>query len=179
MDYFEQKLTEQESEKLPDWVSKKNKSYDAYHALLRLKSKRLEFIRTHGRKTDFKTASKSHEIRAAQVAREVDMSKVTLTSSSSYSSKFNEELERVNEFLAKKKEQRFKEIERKRQEVERTRNLRKTIRTQVSEAELALVEQQVTKAIEYLNNDVKRILLLPTYGENKITKIHKYKKSKD
>ena len=173
MDYFEQKLTEQGSEKLPDWVSTKNKTYDAYHALLRLKSKRLEFIRTHDKKTDFKTASESYQIRGAQVAREADMSKVTLTSSSKYSEKFNAELDRVNEFLLNKKEQHFENLDNKKTEARLEKALSKNKKTLTTEAELALVEKQVTKAIEYLNDDVKRTLLLPTYGEKKPLKLHK------
>lgn len=173
MDYFEQKLKEQELEKLPDWVNKSNKSYGAYHALHRLKSERLEYIRTHKKKTDFKTASRSHEIRAAQVAREVDMSNVTLTSSSAYSSKFNKELELVNKFLAEKKAQRIKEIEQKRKDAQNEKDLRQTLKTRAPEAEKALVEQQVTKALDYLNNDIKKILLLPTNRENNVLKLIK------
>tara|TARA_Y100001973_G_C5200206_1_gene337080 strand:- start:438 stop:959 length:522 start_codon:yes stop_codon:yes gene_type:complete len=173
MDYFEKKLEEQGSEKLPEWVNKSNKSYDAYKALHRLKSLRLEFIRTHNNKTDFKTPSRSHQIRAAQVARDACMSKVTLTSTSSYSSKFKKELEKVNAFLAEKKAQHFKELDKKKNEIQSMKSLRKTQKMRATDDEKALIERQVTKALDYLNSDIKEILLLPSYRENKILKIQK------
>ena len=53
------------------------------------------------------------------------------------------------------------------------KSLRKTQKMRATDDEKALIERQVTKALDYLNSDIKEILLLPSYRENKILKIQK------
>src|SRR5690554_6176163 len=100
MDYFDDLISpREERERLPDWVSKNNKSYEAYVAMHELKAERMEYILTHRNRSDYKVKFRSYQISGSQVALKVGISKVTLISTSAYSGGFKDALTEINREL--------------------------------------------------------------------------------
>jgi hypothetical protein len=162
MDYFEDKAeSAQEPEVLPDWVDKSNKSYDAYVVLHEIKGERLDYIRNHKNKSHYKSKFSTFQINGSQVAKRADMSKVTLTSSSSYSAGFNNELDEVNYFLELAKKEKL------------TKDTIASLRRELRKAEKAHVQEQVTASLDHLSDEIKKILLLPANDKAKIVKFRK------
>lgn len=174
MDYFEDKAkSAQEPELLPDWVDKSNKSYDAYVALHEIKGERLDYIRSHKNKSDYKGKFSSYQINGSQVADRAGMSKVTLTSTSSYSSGFNDDLDEVNDFLEVAKEARLIKDVLKRTETGKKPDTFASLRKELKQAEKANVQEQVTASLDHLSDEIKKILLLPANDKAKIVKFPK------
>jgi hypothetical protein len=162
MDYFEDKAeSAQEPEVLPDWVNKSTKSYDAYLALHEIKADRLDYIRGHINKSAYKSKFRSFQINGSQVADRASMSKVTLTSSASYSGGFNDELDDVNDFLELAKEARLKKDTPKETKTGKKPDTIASLRRELKQAEKANVREQVTASLDHLNDEIKKILLLP------------------
>lgn len=90
---------QQESEEVyPEWVSTKNKSYEAYHCLMRLRNEKKNYIKNHRLVTDYRLKS-SYQISGSDVAREISIAPASLTATSSYSEGFKTTLKEVNQEL--------------------------------------------------------------------------------
>lgn len=175
MDYFEDKAeSAQESEVLPDWVDKSNKSYDAYVVLHEIKGERLDYIRNHKNKSHYKSKFSTFQINGSQVAKRADMSKVTLTSSSSYSAGFNNELDEVNHFLELAKKEKLTKGAPKETETGKKPDTIASLRRELRKAEKAHVQEQVTASLDHLSDEIKKILLLPANDKAKIVKFPKH-----
>lgn len=87
----------------PEWVSKKNITFSAYSYINQLKLEKLEFIAKHNKINDYKTKG-NYQMTAAEVARHINAATTTLISTSAYSCKLKDYLDKVNDELKTAKE---------------------------------------------------------------------------
>ncbi|UTZ35916.1 hypothetical protein HB763_03880 [Vibrio campbellii] len=97
---------EQQPEELPNWVSPKNKSIEAWRTLLALEAQRKNHILKHRKPSDF-TKSSLWQIRVSDVANSIEVKPATLdpTKGSKWAAGFRDALNNSNKKLLKAKEQ--------------------------------------------------------------------------
>ena len=110
--YYDEFLGEDEfddnvSQKLPNWVSSKNSSQNAFEAIEALKKVKGQFIRKHGLKSQYKTKS-TYQISKTEVAKKVGAKPQPLFNSCSYSELLTKYFNDVNEELDAYRERRIK-----------------------------------------------------------------------
>ncbi|UUO25488.1 hypothetical protein FGD67_21400 [Colwellia sp. M166] len=94
-------------EKIEDWVSKNNASYEGYQAIKKLKIEKLKYISKHNTKTAFR-AERSHQIKPIDVKNLTGISTNSLFVQNSYSGKLAGFLKETNKELKEIKEKRIK-----------------------------------------------------------------------
>lgn len=166
MDYLikrvEEASSEQEAE-LPDWVSDKNASLKAWQYVEQLKKDKALYIKRHHKVTDYLT-QKVYQIKGADVASALSISRASLMNTSNYSPHFREYLGNVNAELAAAKESRLRKTQknpsrgsirsRKDELVQANAELKK----RVSELEKQKTEELVRYAFDQLPLPVKKKL---------------------
>jgi hypothetical protein len=91
---------------MPAWVSKKNASFLAYECINRLKELRSQYISLHNEPKYFDKKG-NYQITAAEVAREINIAKTTLTVTSAYSPALKKYLDDANKELEQLKDRRL------------------------------------------------------------------------
>lgn len=166
MDYLQkraQKAAKEENEELPNWVSLKNASYRAWKLVQDLKKEKELYIKRHNKVTDYLTKY-TYQIKGSDIANALNINRVSLMNTSSYSENFRKYLDSVNAELKAAKDAKL--------EVTRKPSSRGSIRSRkdelvmsntelkkrVSELESQKTEALVRYALDQLPLPVKRKL---------------------
>lgn len=106
MDYFKKRAQKSVSEQgeLPAWVSDSNASLRAWQYVEELKKEKALYIKHHNRVSDYLT-KRVYQIKGADVAKALGMSRASLMNTSKYSNNFREYLDNVNQELKDAKNQ--------------------------------------------------------------------------
>lgn len=91
---------------LPDWVSEKNASLQAFDAISSIKIEKLEYIRKNKRFGAFRT-KKTYQVGTAEVSKMVGVTPQALFHTSTYSTNLKSFLDEVNKDLNEKKTKRL------------------------------------------------------------------------
>lgn len=147
----------------PDWVTDQNASRKAWVYVEKLKVEKSEFIKRHFKATDFST-KKHYQIKGADIAKALDISRTSLMNTSGYSDNFREYLDGINEALAKSKDEKLKKAKKtpsrgsirnsKAELVKSNTNLRKLLK----ELEAQKTEELVSRTFDELPLPVKKKL---------------------
>ena len=141
-----------------DWTGDKNVTLRAYEVLKELYDERKSYIENHNRAKDFERKLETYKISATQVAKIVGCDRVTLVSTSTYSDGFNRYLKSLNEELESKK---TAKLSTKRKEKQKTKLKKGAVEDrQTDKALLKNVEQQVQRALDLLDPEVRELLTI-------------------
>ncbi|POP52293.1 hypothetical protein [Zhongshania marina] len=136
---------------LPSWVSKENASYRAWLYVQELKIKKMQYIKSHYLAADFQNSG-SYQIRGAEIAKDLGISRSSLMNTSKYSIDFRNHLDGINLELAQEKDKKVAKIGASRS--------RGTIRS--SKGDLVLINNELKKRLSDLEN--KKVADLVTYA---------------
>ncbi len=155
MEYFTAKADALTAQKLPKWVSDRNKSYAAYLAVSVLSKSKREFIRQHDRKTEYRRKS-DWQITGAELARAIGVRTTTILHNTTYSNELRAYIASSNAVLEKDAVSRIKRSKDRRSNGPIMRNKSElvsevqSLRARVKELEEANVKGQVEEVIEML-----------------------------
>lgn len=148
---------------LPDWVSEKNLTIEAYQLINQLKAERLLYIQKHNKVSDFET-KKVYQISANKIANSLGVATTTLISTSKYSPSLKAFLNEVNRELEDSKNKKLETHKRtltagirKRKKDELVLELQKA-RIELDQLKIRNAEEQVKQVFANLPLPLKRKL---------------------
>lgn len=98
MDYLKKRVQKAADDNqciAPNWTSKKNSSFDAWEYVEKARKEKERYIRSHKKITDYLTKQK-FQIKGSDVAKALNISRVSLMNTSGYSESFRKYLDDVN-----------------------------------------------------------------------------------
>ncbi|WP_210398131.1 hypothetical protein [Motiliproteus sediminis] len=166
MDYLKRRAEEaamQTEVERPSWVTDQNASLRAWEYVEQLKKEKALYVKRHHKVTDYLT-KKAYQIKGADVANALNISRASLMNTSSYSPHFRDYLDNVNAELEAAKETKLRTAQkstsrgsirsRKDELVQANAELRK----KVTELEKQKTEELVRYAFDQLPLPVKKKL---------------------
>lgn len=147
----------------PHWASEKNASLEAWKYVERLKQEKARYIKFHHKSTDYHT-QKTYQIKGAEVARALKISRVSLMNTSNYSCHFKKYLDSVNAELIAAKEARLRKVSKLasrgsiRNNKDELVRVNKELRKRVDQLSTQKTEELVRYAFDQLPLPVKRKL---------------------
>ena len=147
----------------PDWASSKNSSLKAWQFVEKQKNEKAKYIKNHFKSSDFVT-QKTFQIKGADVANALNISRASLMNTSQYSIHFKEYLDSVNEKLMSSKDAKLRKIKKKPSRGSIRSNKNELVRAntklkkRVAELETQNIEDLVKRTFDQLPLPIKRKL---------------------
>ncbi len=166
MDYLKKRIegAETTQEAVPPiWVSDKNASLKAWQYVEQIKKEKALYIKRHHNITDYLT-KKPYQIKGADIANALKISRSSLMNTSNYSPHFKKYLEGVNEDLGAAKEAQLKKSKNSpsrgsiRNSKEELVRVNTELRNRVAELEAQKTKELVCRAFDQLPLPIKRKL---------------------